>query len=381
MSQPLVVLGATGSIGRQTLDVAARLGVGVRALAARRGSEDLIDLASEWPDAQIVATAPTGDERESMAASLGDRASFGAESMEELAATPDSIVVNGVVGAAGLRASVAALEAGNRLALANKESLVAGGPVVLAALQRGGGELLPVDSEHSALFQCLVGERPHGVRRLVLTASGGPFRGWAVEDLEQVTPEQALAHPTWNMGKRVTIDSASLFNKGLEVIEAHYLFDLPYGKIDVVVHPQSIVHSLVEFVDGSLKAHVGEPDMRVPIQYAVTYPDRVAGALGEFDFTSRSLTFDLPDRKAFRGLDLAYEAGRTGRSAPAVLNAADEVAVHAFLDGRLGFLGIPEVVERTLEQVPVVDLTTVDDVIEVDREARAVAHSLLGGAC
>jgi 1-deoxy-D-xylulose-5-phosphate reductoisomerase len=301
--------------------------------------------------------------------------------MEEQAATPDSIIVNGVVGAAGLRASVAALEAGNRLALANKESLVAGGPVVLAALQRGGGELLPVDSEHSALFQCLVGERPHTVRRLVLTASGGPFRGSTLEDLEQVTPEQALAHPTWNMGKRITVDSATLFNKGLEVIEAHYLFGVPYDKIDVVVHPQSIVHSLVEFVDGSLKAHVGEPDMRVPIQYALTFPDRVAGALGEFDFAFRSLTFDLPDRKVFRGLDLAYEAGRTGRSAPAVLNAADEVAVHAFLDGRLGFLGIPEVVERTLDQVAVVDLTTVDDVIEVDREARAVAHSLLGGAC
>jgi 1-deoxy-D-xylulose-5-phosphate reductoisomerase len=280
-----------------------------------------------------------------------------------------------------LRTSIATLEAGNRLALANKETLVAGGPVVLAALKRGGGELLPVDSEHSALFQCLVGEDPTAVRKLILTASGGPFRGSTLENLEQVTPQQALAHPTWNMGKRVTIDSASLFNKGLEVIEAHYLFDLPYDKIDVVVHPQSIVHSLVEFVDGSLKAHVGEPDMRVPIQYAITYPDRVAGALGEFDFTSRSLTFDLPDRKVFRALDLAYEAGRTGRSAPAVLNAADEVAVHAFLDGRLGFLGIPEVVERTLEQVPVVDLTTVDDVIEVDREARAVAHSLLGGAC
>jgi 1-deoxy-D-xylulose-5-phosphate reductoisomerase len=253
--------------------------------------------------------------------------------------------------------------------------------VVQAALERGGGELLPVDSEHSALFQCLVGESPNAVRRLVLTASGGPFHGWALKDLEQVTPEQALAHPTWNMGRRITVDSATLFNKGLEVIEAHYLFGVPYDRIDVVVHPQSIVHSLVEFVDGSLKAHVGEPDMRVPIQYAVTYPDRAEGALGEFDFTSRTLTFDRPDRDAFRALDLAYAAGRIGRSAPAVLNAADEVAVHAFLDGRLGFLGITEVVERTLDAVPVVDLATVDDVIEADREARAVAHSLLGGAC
>jgi 1-deoxy-D-xylulose-5-phosphate reductoisomerase len=238
-----------------------------------------------------------------------------------------------------------------------------------------------VDSEHSALFQCLVGESTAAVRRLVLTASGGPFRGYSIADLEKVTPAQALAHPTWNMGRRITVDSATLFNKGLEVIEAHYLFDMPYDRIEVVVHPQSIVHSLVEFVDGSLKAHVGEPDMRVPIQYAITYPDRAPGGLGAFDFSGRSLTFDHPDRRSFPALDLAYEAGRIGRSAPAVLNAADEVAVHAFLDGRLGFLGIPEVVERTLEEVPVVDLVTVDDVVEVDREARAVAHSLLGGSC
>ena len=381
MSRPLVVLGATGSIGRQTLDVAARLGIEVLALAARRGSAELVDLAADWPDALIVATAPTGEERRDMASSLGSRAQFGTDVMEGLAATPDSTVVNGIVGAAGLRASIATLDAGNRLALANKESLVAAGPVILASLTRGGGTLLPVDSEHSALFQCLVGESGSAVRRLILTASGGPFRGWSAGDLDGVSPQRALDHPTWAMGKRITIDSATLFNKGLEVIEAHYLFDIPYGQIDVVVHPQSIVHSIVEFVDGSLKAHIGEPDMRVPIQYALTYPDRAAGALDEFDFAGRSLTFEPPDRKTFRALDLAYEAGRIGRSAPAVLNAADEVAVHAFLDGRLGFMGIPEVVERTLSRVPVVDLTDVDDVIEVDREARAVAHSLLGGAC
>ena len=183
------------------------------------------------------------------------------------------------------------------------------------------------------------------------------------------------------MGKRITVDSASLFNKGLEVIEAHHLFDVPYEQIDVVVHPQSIIHSLVEFIDGSLKAHVGEPDMRVPIQYAVTYPDRAPGPLAPFDFSNLALSFDSPDRAAFPALDLAYQAGKVGRSAPAVLNAADEVAVHAFLEGRLGFLGIPEVVERTLDRVPVVDLETVEDVVEVDQQARSVAHSLLGGAC
>ncbi|MDH5374028.1 MAG: 1-deoxy-D-xylulose-5-phosphate reductoisomerase, partial [Acidimicrobiia bacterium] len=246
MTQPLVVLGATGSIGRQTLDVAGRLGIEVIALAARRGSNELLSIANDWPDARIVATAATGDERHRMSSVLGRRVAFGPEALEALAGEQGATIVNGVVGAAGLRASVAALAAGNRLALANKESLVAGGPVVLAALARGGGELLPVDSEHSALFQCLVGESPAAVRRLILTASGGPFRGWSRENLDTVTPAQALAHPTWNMGRRITIDSATLFNKGLEVIEAHYLFDIPYDSIDVVVHPQSIVHSLVE---------------------------------------------------------------------------------------------------------------------------------------
>jgi 1-deoxy-D-xylulose-5-phosphate reductoisomerase len=379
--QPLVVLGATGSIGRQTLDVAARLGAEVRAIVARRGSQQLLEVAGSWPDTRIVVTGATTEERANLSEKLGTRVEFGTDAMHEAAARSGATVVNGVVGAAGLRASIAALEAGNRLALANKESLVAGGPVLLEALARGGGTLLPVDSEHSALFQCLVGEDATTVRRLVLTASGGPLRGKSIGELAEVTPAEALAHPTWKMGKRITIDSATLFNKGLEVIEAHHLFGIRYENIDVVVHPQSIVHSLVEFVDGSLKAHVGEPDMRVPIQYAITYPDRVAGPLDEFNLAGRSLTFEPPDRKAFPALDLAYEAGRVGRSAPAVLNAADEVAVHAFLDGRLGFSGIPEVVERTLEQVPVVDLVTVDDVAEVDRQARAVAHSLLGGAC
>ncbi len=381
MSSSLIVLGATGSIGLQALEVASRLGLEVAGLAARRGSDELLELARTWSRAEVVAVAPTTDEREQMSAALGGRVAFGGEAMEALAAHPGSTIINGVVGAAGLRASVAALDAGNRLALANKESLVAGGPVVLDARRRGGGVLLPVDSEHSALFQCLVGESAQAVNRLILTASGGPFRGYARDRLEAVTPQQALAHPTWNMGKRITVDSATLFNKGLEVIEAHYLFGIPYDQIDVVVHPQSIVHSLVEFVDGSLKAHVGEPDMRVPIQYAVTYPERLAGGLEPFDLTRHSLTFEVPDRGSFRALDLAYRAGRVGRSAPAVLNAADEVAVHAFLEGRLGFLGIAEVVERTLDRVPVVDLHTVDDVVAVDQEARGVAHSLLGGAC
>jgi len=290
-------------------------------------------------------------------------------------------VINGIVGVAGLAASVAALEAGNRLALANKESLVAGGPVVLAALKQGGGELIPVDSEHSALFQCLMGEALPAVRRLILTASGGPFRGSSSGDLNAVTVEQALDHPTWSMGPRITIDSASLMNKAFEVIEAHFLFGFGYDQIDVVVHPQSVVHSLVEFVDGSLKAHLGEPDMRVPIQFAVTEPARAAGDLAEFDLIGRTLTFEAPDPKVFRCLALGYEAGRAGGSAPAVLNAADEVAVRAFLERRIGFSSIPEIVERTLEATPISEPTTVGDVMAVDREAREHAISLIGGQC
>ncbi|MDX1691783.1 MAG: 1-deoxy-D-xylulose-5-phosphate reductoisomerase [Acidimicrobiia bacterium] len=379
--RPLVVLGATGSIGTQTFDVAARLGVPVHAIAARRGSEDLAARARDLPDALVGVAAPTGDEREAFRSAFGDRVRFGAEAMEELASLDGTTVVNGIVGSAGLPASVAALEAGNRLALANKESLVAGGPVVEAARVRGGGELLPVDSEHSAIAQCLLGEDLDAVARLLLSASGGPFRGRSPAELEAVTVEEALDHPTWSMGPRITVDSATLMNKAFEVVEAHFLFGLDFDRIDVVVHPQSIVHSLVEFVDGSLKAHLGEPDMRVPIQWAITHPDRAPGALDRFSLAGRSLTFEEPDVDTFPCLRLGYEAGRAGGSAPAVLNAADEIAVRAFLDRRIGFATIPEIVERTLEAVEHRELGTVDDVRAVDREARDLATGLLGGSC
>ncbi len=316
-----------------------------------------------------------------MSDSSVDESRFGPEALVELAALDGCIVVNGVVGFAGLPATLSALEAGNRLALANKESLVAAGPVVLEALSRSTGELIPVDSEHSALFQCLVGEPRPAVRKMILTASGGPFWGRERHDLADVTPSQALAHPTWSMGPRITIDSATLVNKGLEVIEAHYLFGVPFDDIEVVVHPQSIVHSLVEFVDGSLKAHLGEPDMRVPIQYALTYPARSEGSLEPFVLAGRDLTFRTPDPEAFPALSLAYDAGRRGGSAPAAFNAADEVAVRAFLEGRLGFLGIPAVLEKTLAVTGWDEVSTVTDVLEADREARAIAHGLLGGAC
>jgi len=379
--RPLVVLGATGSIGGQTLHVARRLGLEVAALAARRGSAELLASAADFPEALIGVAAPTGEERRRFGDELGDRVRFGPEALEELASIPGCTVVNGVVGAAGLPASVAALAAGNRLALANKESLVAGGPVVDAARRSGGGELVPVDSEHSAIAQCLVGEDPDSVRRIVLTASGGPFRGMDPADLEAVTVSQALAHPTWDMGPRITIDSATLMNKAFEVIEAHFLFGIGYDRIEVVVHPQSIVHSMVEFVDGSVKAQLGKPDMRHPIQYAITHPHREPAESALLDYAALSLTFEEPDRKAFPCLDLGFAAGRAGGSAPAVLNAADEVAVHAFLHGHIGFSSIPEVVARTLDRVPVRPVASVEDVLEADREARSVAYDVIGRSC
>jgi 1-deoxy-D-xylulose-5-phosphate reductoisomerase len=290
-----------------------------------------------------------------------------------MAATPGTITVNAVVGAAGLAPTVAALRAGNRVALANKESLVAGGPVVVAAASVGQGEIIPIDSEHSALWQCLVGETADSVRRLILTASGGPFRGRSRAQMAEVSVEEALAHPTWNMGPRITIDSATLMNKAFEVIEAHYLYAVPYDRIDVVVHPQSIVHSVVEFVDGTLKAELGDPDMKVPIQYAITYPERKPAVLPPFDLTAADLEFEEPDRSSFPCLELGYWAGRTGRSAPAVLNAADEVAVAAFLDGAISFPAIADVVASTLDRVPVVDLGSVEDVLAIDQQARNTA--------
>ena len=312
---------------------------------------------------------------------MSNRVEFGEEAVLALASTPGSTVVNGVVGAAGLKATVAGLEADNRVALANKESLVAGGPVVRSIIDGGKGELIPVDSEHSALFQCLNGESADHVRRLILTASGGPFRGRTREGLAGVTPEEALNHPTWDMGPRITIDSATMFNKGLEVVEAHYLFDVPYERIDIVVHPQSILHSAVEFLDGAWKGHLGYPDMRVPIQFAITWPTRTEGVTSSFDLAGRQLTFEEADLESFPAIRIAYDAGRAGGSSPAVMNAADEMAVEAFLQGRLGFLGISDVVERTIDAVDWRELNSVQDVVEVDREARAAAASLISGVC
>lgn len=379
MTRPVVVLGATGSIGTQTLDVVDLLDIDVAALVARRPSSEFAVQAKDHPDATVVVVGGSTGEREEFERMVGREVLYGPEAILETATYPDSIVVNGIVGAAGLRATVAALESGNRVALANKESLVAGGPVVNDALGRYGGELIPVDSEHSALYQCLIGEPVESVARLILTASGGPFRGRSLESLADVSPKEALNHPTWDMGRRITIDSATMFNKGLEIIEAHYLFDVPYDRIDVVVHPQSILHSAVEFVDGSWKGHMGWPDMRHPIQYALTAPDRLKSPTEPFSLFGLDLSFEEPDRVVFPAIDIAFEAGERGGSAPAVMNAADEIAVEAFLQGRLDFLGIVDIVQRTLEAVEWRSLSTVEDVIEVDREGRTIAASLIVG--
>ena len=381
MSKALVVLGATGSVGRQTLEVDDQLGFGVVGIGARNPGPELAALAVAHPDAAIAATGGSVEERRSLEEAVGgDRVEFGSDALSTLAAIPGAIVMNAVVGVAGLPHSLAALEAGNRLALANKESMVAAGPLINAALKRGG-EIIPVDSEHSAVFQCLVGEQAEGVQRVILTASGGPFRGWDRDRLEEVTPDQALRHPNWVMGRRITVDSATLVNKALEVIEAHFLFGLDFDRIAVLVHPQSIVHSMVEFSDGSFKAHLGLPDMKIPIAFALTHPSRGRSLVEPFSWAGRSLTFEEPDPVGFPALALGYEAGRQGGSSPAVFNAADEVAVEAFLQGRLGFTGIARVIAGTMESVANVQLSGLEDVIEVDRQARAVAAAMIAGAC
>lgn len=370
---PLVVLGATGSIGRQTLEVAARIGVPVRAIAARRASPELLELARGLPDAD-VCVVERGEERTRLERELGDRLHFGQGAVTEAAAIGGSTVVNAIVGSAGLTSSLSALYAGNRLALANKESLVAGGDLIAAAVEEGGGEVVPIDSEHAAVRQCLAGEPTTALRRIVLTASGGPFRGYRPDQLRRVTVEDALDHPTWSMGPRITIDSATMMNKAFEVIEAHHLFGVGYDAIDVVVHPQSIVHSFVEFVDGVVKAELGFPDMRKPIQYAITTPDRMSVPDHHFDPVGVTLEFEEPDREAFPGLELGYRAGRAGGTAPAVLNAADEVAVSAFLGGRIPFPAITEVVASVLDAHDVRPTVTVDDVLDADEWARAAAE-------
>ncbi|GMR12780.1 MAG: 1-deoxy-D-xylulose-5-phosphate reductoisomerase [Gemmatimonadota bacterium] len=377
----VAILGATGSIGRSTLRVIGRHPDRFRVvgLAAGRSVDDLAALVAEHkPDIAVLSDAEALAARADLPPSEWG---VGNDAVVALAGHPDvDVVVNAVVGAAGLASTIAALRSGKRLALANKESLVAGGPLVMAAADDGGGELIPIDSEHSAILQCLQGCDRETVWRIVLTASGGPFRLFRVNELATVTPAQALKHPTWDMGAKITIDSATLANKALEVIEAHFLYGLPYDRIDAVIHPQSIVHSFVELVDGSVLAQMGFPTMELPILYALTCPDRLADMeLRTFDPVKASpLTFDEIDLARFRLFSLGVEAGRAGGTMPAVFNAANETAVTLFREGRIGFLEMGEVVDTAMSRHSVSPIAQVDDVLEADREARDVVRDMTG---
>jgi 1-deoxy-D-xylulose-5-phosphate reductoisomerase len=353
----IAVLGATGSIGRQALNI--------------------IDTNDEL---EVCALASGSSELDALASERGVKhAQVGGDLTPLLDLADPDIVLNAVVGFAGLPATLWALERGITLALANKESLVAAGELALEARERGGGLLLPVDSEHSAVFQCLEGRHLDSVDSIVLTASGGPFRGRTREQLANVTRADALAHPTWNMGPKITIDSATLANKGLELIEAHFLFGLPYEQIEVVVHPTSVVHAIVRFRDGASLAHLGYPDMRVPISYALTYPERAATPIDGLDFVNGlTLEFGAPDVETFPMLALARKAGESGGTQPCAYNAANEIAVAAFLAGRLPFLGIAGVVEDTLAAVGGAPAGDLDDLIEADAEARRLAEQAVG---
>jgi len=376
----VVILGSTGSIGRSAVAVIRRLpGYRVIGLAARA---DIAELARQArllkPD--FVAVADRAAAREIRGRlGRGIRILAGEEGVVE-AATRGDIVISAIVGSAGLKPTFEAVRTGKRVALANKETLVAGGELIVREMKRSGAVILPVDSEHSAIFQCLQGQDRRGIRRLILTGSGGPFRKRAI--LDRVTVREALRHPTWRMGRKITIDSATLMNKGLEVIEAGWLFDLPVSSVSVLIHPQSIVHSMVEFVDGAVLAQLGVPDMKLPIQYALTWPRRAPAAWPRLNLLrTGALTFEPPDPVRFPCLAHARAAARAGGSAPAVLSAANEVAVQAFLDGRITFPGIARVIGETLEAVKVRRLESVGHVLEIDREARSVAGGIMALQC
>lgn len=383
------VLGSTGSIGTQTLDVARRHPefVKIVALSANTQAELLLEQAREFSVEHVVlANAEIAEAWRARFAEIGATLHAGPEAIVELCNLPEvDMVVNSLVGAAGMQASYATLVAGKQLALANKESLVVGGDVLMPLSTHE--TLLPIDSEHGAIYQCLLGEDPAEVTRLWVTASGGPFRGKKAADLQNITVEQALSHPTWNMGRKISIDSSTLMNKGLEVIEAYHLFAMPYDKIAVVVQPQSAIHSMVEFTDGSVKAHLGTTDMRIPIQFALSYPARWSAPVEPLDFrTLGSLEFEAPDLETFRCLALAIEAGTTGGTLPAVMNAANEVAVAAFLDEQIPYLGIAELVERAMNHAvregSVQAATSIDQLLAIDAETRVYAREqvpLLGG--
>jgi 1-deoxy-D-xylulose-5-phosphate reductoisomerase len=378
MLEKVAILGSTGSIGTSTLAVIKEHPeqFEVVALAAGNNAKLMIQQVKEFQP-RLVSMA-TREAAEAVKREVGDevRVMWGDEGLKEVASSPDSTyLVSALVGSKGLVPTLEAIRAGKKIGLANKETLVTAGHIVTAEAKKHQVPLLPIDSEHSALFQCLHGERMDDVERVIITASGGAFRDWSREELVNATVEQALNHPNWAMGNKITIDSATMMNKGFEVIEAHWLFDFPYEKIDVVLHPQSVIHSMVEFQDGAVMAQLGTPDMRVPIQYALTYPKRMQLTTKRLDFVQLSrLDFKAMDFKRYPCLKMAYDAGKAGGTVPAVLNAANEVAVQTFLQGKCTFLAIEEIIERTLDAHQAVSNPSLEEIEEADRWARQFAQ-------
>ncbi len=382
MQKRIAILGSTGSIGTQALDVISGFPdvFAVEVLTARNNADLLIEQSIRFdPNAVVIGNEDHYGKVRNALANYPIKVYCGNESIAQVVAS-DSVdmVLTAMVGFSGLKPTIEAIRAGKDIALANKETLVVAGELIMKEAAENRIAIIPVDSEHSAIYQCLAGERRNKIEKLILTASGGPFRGKGRDYLEHVTPEEALNHPNWCMGPKITIDSATLMNKGLEVIEAKWLFGLTPDQIEVVVHPQSIIHSMVQFEDGSIKAQMGLPDMRLPIQYALTFPERLKSNYERFNFKDfPELTFEQPDIKIFRNLALSYEALSKGGNWPCILNAANEVAVEAFLEKKIGFLEIPEVIEKTLERSAFLKTTMLEEFIESDRQARLVAKEVI----
>lgn len=381
MKKQISILGSTGSIGRQTLDVIRSFPdrFRVRALTGHKNVAQLAQQVKEFkPELAVLTDTKSARELSQLLAGYSTRVLSGEEGLLAAAVCPGTdLLVTAVVGFAGLKPTLSAIDAGIDIALANKETLVAAGSIVTAKAAEKGVSIIPIDSEHSAIFQCLEGNNPKYLRRILLTASGGPFRNSSPEELIGVTPQEALRHPNWDMGAKITIDSASMMNKGLEVLEAHWLFNIPLSAIDVLVHPQSIVHSLVEFTDGSVLAQLGPPDMRLPILYALSYPERLPNSLAKLDLFGQELSFFPPDQVKFPCLAYAYEAGEVGGTLPAVVNAANEVAVAAFLREEIGFLTIPRVIRATMDLHQVLESPSLDDIFVADTWARQEAEGII----
>ena len=385
MTRKIAILGATGSVGASTLDLVERAPERFEVIALTAGS-DVAGLAEAARRTRarlaVIADDSRLQELEARLAGTDCRAAAGTEALNEAAAGEAEWVMAAIVGCAGLRPVMAAVEAGRTVALANKEALVSAGALMTEAATRSGATLLPVDSEHNAIFQCLAGSRAQDVLKLILTGSGGPFRGWSSEAIAAATPAQAVAHPIWSMGAKISVDSATLMNKGLELIEAHHLFGLPSERIDVLIHPQSVIHSMVEYVDGSVLAQLGSPDMRTPIAYALAWPERMATPAERLDLAQlRRLEFEKPDLERFPALRFARQALERGGAAPIVLNAANEIAVGCFLEERIGFADIASLVEQALHQSKAAAAASIDEVIALDAATRDAVGAMIEARC